>query len=266
MLAMQRRKHTCSLTPFPPTHARTHTHTLSPLWFVFVLDARSGGGVYDIPGYGPLKYAGLAGVVPLLEQVVARNELGHPLCSNVRDGDWLLSYLADHMNRCVAVALSQPRDVGAHAQTRETHTRSHADNHPGNHSRTYVHVPFAGIFFCLVVVRFQPRRNGVSGKVSSERSWTLQAHSQERKTKHVCTGTLEAHLVLSFFNASVTLEHQAHPEAAGLCSVCLLVRWFVGLFVLFVLFVGSFVFWSFIVPFYFELFFWHRLCPRCFMQ
>ncbi|EGD79955.1 hypothetical protein PTSG_10237 [Salpingoeca rosetta] len=61
--------------------------------------AYRGDGVYDVPGYGPLKYAGIAGVVPLIETVVSQNDLGHALCNNVRAGDWLLGYIAAHMHK-----------------------------------------------------------------------------------------------------------------------------------------------------------------------
>ncbi|XP_011307475.1 glycogen debranching enzyme isoform X1 [Fopius arisanus] len=49
-------------------------------------------GVYDIPGYGPLVYAGLQGIVSLLADVRPNNDLGHPLCGNLRDGNWLIDY------------------------------------------------------------------------------------------------------------------------------------------------------------------------------
>ena len=50
------------------------------------------GGVYDVPGYGPLLFSGLQGVANLLEEVEATGNLGHPLCRNLRDGNWLLDY------------------------------------------------------------------------------------------------------------------------------------------------------------------------------
>lgn len=50
-------------------------------------------GVYDIPGYGKLVYAGLQGWWSLLEGIVRENNLGHALCQNLRDGQWALDFI-----------------------------------------------------------------------------------------------------------------------------------------------------------------------------
>ncbi|XP_028049244.1 LOW QUALITY PROTEIN: glycogen debranching enzyme [Monomorium pharaonis] len=51
-------------------------------------------GVYIVPGYGPgLVYAGLQGVISLLADIRPNNDLGHPLCANLRQGNWLIDYL-----------------------------------------------------------------------------------------------------------------------------------------------------------------------------
>ncbi|XP_014469825.1 PREDICTED: glycogen debranching enzyme isoform X4 [Dinoponera quadriceps] len=50
-------------------------------------------GVYDVPGYGPFVYAGLQGVVSLLADIRPNNDLGHPLCDNLRQDNWLIDYL-----------------------------------------------------------------------------------------------------------------------------------------------------------------------------
>ncbi|VVC95830.1 unnamed protein product, partial [Leptidea sinapis] len=53
---------------------------------------RCGGGVYDVPGAGPLAYAGLAGAHAELEPLALADDLAHPLCANLRAGDWLPDY------------------------------------------------------------------------------------------------------------------------------------------------------------------------------
>ena len=50
---------------------------------VLFQSAGEGGGCYNIPGHGDLHYCGLAG----LAKVRRDNDLGHPLASNLRDGD-----------------------------------------------------------------------------------------------------------------------------------------------------------------------------------
>lgn len=56
-------------------------------------------GVYDIPNLGPLVYAGLQGWWSVLEQIVRNNDLGHPLCDNLRNGQWALDYIVGRMQR-----------------------------------------------------------------------------------------------------------------------------------------------------------------------
>ncbi|CAG9785346.1 unnamed protein product [Diatraea saccharalis] len=61
-------------------------------------EATGGDGVYHVPGHGPLPYAGLQGVASLLAEPSAQR-LDHPLCRNLRDGDWLLDYHARRLER-----------------------------------------------------------------------------------------------------------------------------------------------------------------------
>ena len=56
-------------------------------------------GVYTIPGYGSLVYAGLQGWWSVLESIVRRNDLGHPLCNHLREGQWALDFLVGRMER-----------------------------------------------------------------------------------------------------------------------------------------------------------------------
>ncbi|KAJ8732396.1 hypothetical protein PYW07_014995 [Mythimna separata] len=58
-----------------------------------------GGGVYDVPGSGALVYAGLQGAASLLAAVAPADDLGHPLCANLRAGDWLLEYTWRRLER-----------------------------------------------------------------------------------------------------------------------------------------------------------------------
>ena len=64
------------------------------------LDFSSGrDGVYNIPNYGPLVYAGLQGWWSVLRDVVRNNDLGHPICNHLRDGQWALDYVVDRLER-----------------------------------------------------------------------------------------------------------------------------------------------------------------------
>ena len=63
-------------------------------------DSSSGqDGVYGVPNYGPLVYAGLQGWWSLLENIVKYNDLGHPLCDNLRQGQWALDYIVARMTK-----------------------------------------------------------------------------------------------------------------------------------------------------------------------
>ncbi|KJZ72119.1 hypothetical protein HIM_08492 [Hirsutella minnesotensis 3608] len=64
------------------------------------LDASGGkDGAYDIPGHGKLVYAGLQGWWSLLEGIIRENNLAHPLCQNLRDGQWALDYVLGRVER-----------------------------------------------------------------------------------------------------------------------------------------------------------------------
>lgn len=47
-------------------------------------------GVYNVPGYGDLTYAGLQGIISITRKIAETNDLGHPLCNNLRNGNWLM--------------------------------------------------------------------------------------------------------------------------------------------------------------------------------
>ncbi|KAI1396592.1 glucanotransferase domain of glycogen debranching enzyme-domain-containing protein, partial [Hypoxylon fuscum] len=56
-------------------------------------------GTYDIPGYGKIVYAGLQGWWSLLKDIIKDNNLAHPLCQNLRDGQWALDYTLGRLER-----------------------------------------------------------------------------------------------------------------------------------------------------------------------
>jgi glycogen debranching enzyme len=53
-------------------------------------DLGFGSSAYEIPGFGALVYCGLQGVVSILAEISPFNDLGHPLCNNLRNGNWLI--------------------------------------------------------------------------------------------------------------------------------------------------------------------------------
>ncbi|TVY48750.1 Glycogen debranching enzyme [Lachnellula occidentalis] len=64
------------------------------------LDSSDGkDGVYDIPGHGKLVYAGLQGWWSVLKNIIANNDLAHPLCQHLRDGQWALDYIVGRLER-----------------------------------------------------------------------------------------------------------------------------------------------------------------------
>ncbi|CAI5759247.1 unnamed protein product [Candida verbasci] len=64
------------------------------------LDASGGKeDTYDIPNYGKLVYAGLEGWNTALKNVVWANNLGHPICNHLRDGEWALDYIVNRLDR-----------------------------------------------------------------------------------------------------------------------------------------------------------------------
>lgn len=56
-------------------------------------DRGYGYDAYDIPGFKRMEYAGLQGVLSLLSDISPNNDLGHPLCNNLRQGNWLIGKL-----------------------------------------------------------------------------------------------------------------------------------------------------------------------------
>jgi glycogen debranching enzyme len=54
-------------------------------------------GCYDIPSFGKLPYAGIAGLASLLNTIRKYTDMGHPLFNNIRGGNWLLDYILERL-------------------------------------------------------------------------------------------------------------------------------------------------------------------------
>lgn len=59
-----------------------------------------GIGLYEVPEFGTLSYGGLQGFITPLLEVARNNDLGHPICENVRSGPWMIDYISDRLKRC----------------------------------------------------------------------------------------------------------------------------------------------------------------------
>ncbi|XP_016521077.1 glycogen debranching enzyme isoform X2 [Poecilia formosa] len=60
-------------------------------------EQEDGGGCYSIPGWEGLKYSGLQGLMSVLADIRPTNDLGHPLCANLREGDWLIDFVSNRL-------------------------------------------------------------------------------------------------------------------------------------------------------------------------
>lgn len=56
-------------------------------------------GCYNIPNFGPLVYAGLQGWWSVLRDVIRNNDLAHPICQHLRNGNWPLGYIVSRMEK-----------------------------------------------------------------------------------------------------------------------------------------------------------------------
>ena len=77
------------------------------------LDSSEGkDGVYEIPSHGKLVYAGLQGWWSILKDIIKENDLAHPLCQHLREGQWSLDYVYGRIERAAKKAgyerLSKP--------------------------------------------------------------------------------------------------------------------------------------------------------------
>ena len=70
-------------------------------------------GVYNIPNYGTLVYAGLQGWWSVLKNVIRDNNLGHPICNHLREGQWALDWIVSRLERIAKIALRPSLDKSA---------------------------------------------------------------------------------------------------------------------------------------------------------
>lgn len=62
-------------------------------------DRGNGFGAYNIPGFASMVYAGFQGFLSLLEEIAPKNDLGHPFCNNLRDGNWMIDYIHQRLKQ-----------------------------------------------------------------------------------------------------------------------------------------------------------------------
>lgn len=56
-----------------------------------------GFDLYNIPEFGPMLYCGLQGPMSILEKIRLHNQLKHPFVINLKQGDWLIKYIANRL-------------------------------------------------------------------------------------------------------------------------------------------------------------------------
>ena len=60
-------------------------------------------GSYNLPGMGNLVYCGLEGFMHPLRHIMRYNDLGHPLCGNLRDGSWAFDYVVSRLEKYASI-------------------------------------------------------------------------------------------------------------------------------------------------------------------
>eukprot|EP01135_Chromosphaera_perkinsii_P001641 Nk52_evm18s208 gene=Nk52_evmTU18s208 len=59
----------------------------------------NGIGGYDLPHFGQIGYCGLQGIASVFAGIRMKNDLAHPLCNNLRDGDWLIDFTSQRLEK-----------------------------------------------------------------------------------------------------------------------------------------------------------------------
>lgn len=62
-------------------------------------DMGSPSSCYDVPNYGRFVYSGTQGLASVLSEIAPKNDLGHPVCNNLRDGNWMIDYVHQRLNQ-----------------------------------------------------------------------------------------------------------------------------------------------------------------------
>ncbi|KII64615.1 Glycogen debranching enzyme [Thelohanellus kitauei] len=53
--------------------------------------------IYNVPNLGELLYQGLYGLEIVFSKIRQTNDIGHPLCQNLRDGYWLMDHILNRI-------------------------------------------------------------------------------------------------------------------------------------------------------------------------
>eukprot|EP01132_Coremiostelium_polycephalum_P009283 gene9283-11379_t len=59
----------------------------------------TGNGSYHIDHIGSLPFCGIQGFVTILLRICQWNDLGHPLCNNLRAGNWIMDYIVGRLDQ-----------------------------------------------------------------------------------------------------------------------------------------------------------------------
>jgi len=81
-------------------------------------DDGKGFGAYHLDNFGNMTYCGLQGIMSIMNKIRAGNELGHPLCENLRSGHWLLDYTANRL-----LAFTSTKEIGLWLESAFSHLR-----------------------------------------------------------------------------------------------------------------------------------------------